>query len=238
MIHLFYGENTTKSREALHGFFDAFFKKNPDATMFEMSAETWSREQFDEHIASRGLFGGASVVMLDFVFESEEAGAHILGKLKEAKDSPNLFVVLEGKLTKALLEKIKKNTESAEEFSGAKEEKKQEISPFALSDALGRRSKKDAWVLLTKALAAGGIPEEIHGMLFWQVKSMILAASSKSATEAGLKPFVFTKARAFAKNFTEDELKKLSSRLVAIYHEAHRGGDELSIALEKFVLSI
>ena len=97
---------------------------------------------------------------------------------------------------------------------------------------------KDAWVLLQKALDTGGVPEEIHGMLFWQVKSMILAVSSKTAGEAGLNPFVFRKSLSFAKNFTEEELKNLSARLVSIYHDARRGGDELAIALEKFVLSI
>jgi DNA polymerase III delta subunit len=238
MIYLFYGENMAKAREALHDFLDAFVKKNQHAMLFQMSAETWSGEQLDELIASPGLFGGANVVVLDSVFQNEEAGTFVLGKLVEMKDSPNTFVILEGKLTKTVSEKIKKKAEIAEEFSGTKAEKKAELSPFAIADALGRRSKKDAWVFLTKALAGGGVPEEIHSMLFWQVKSMILAASSKSAAEAGLNPFVFGKSLSFSKNFTEEELKKLSSRLVVIYHEARRGGDELPIALEKFVLSI
>jgi len=234
-----------------------------------MNAESWSDEKFEELLASQGLFEGGSVIVLDSLLQNVDAEGTILKNLKEMKDSPNIFVITEGKLTKVIAERIAKKAEIAEEFSAEKTAKKIEFDRFALSDALGRRSKKDAWVLLAektakkiefdrfalsdalgrrskkdawvlfqKSLDAGGVAEEIHGMLFWQVKSMILATSSKTAGEAGLNPFVFRKSLTFAKNFTEEELKDLSSRLVSIYHEARRGGDELPIALEKFVLGI
>lgn len=241
MIHLFYGENSTKAREEMHSFLDALFEKNPHAPLFEMNAESWSEEKFGELLASRGLFGGGSVIVLDSLLQNADAEGTILEKLKEMKDSPNIFVIIEGKLTKVIAERIAKKAETAEEFqksTAEKTAKKVEFDRFALSDALGRRSKKDTWVLLQKSFDLGGVPEEIHGMLFWQVKSMLLALSSKTAGEAGLNPFVFRKSLSFAKNFTEEELKNLSSKLVTIYHEARRGGDELSIALEKFVLSI
>lgn len=238
MIHLFYGENSTKAREEMHSFLDALFANNPDASLFEMDAESWSEEKFGELLASRGLFGGGSVVVLDSLLQNVDTEGTILEKLKDMKDSPNIFVIIEGKLTKVIAERIAKKAETAQEFANGKAAKKVEFDRFALSDALGRRSKKDAWVLLQKSLDAGGVPEEIHGMLFWQVKSMILAASAKTAGVAGLNPFVFRKSLSFAKNFTEEELKNFSSRLVSIYHEARRGGDELGIALEKFVLSI
>jgi len=251
MIHLFYGENTGKAREKFHEFLDGFFAKNPDAPLFEMNAESWSEEKFEELLASQGLFGGGSVIVFDSLLQDVDAEGTILENLKEMKESPNLFVIIEGKLTKVIAERIAKKAETAEEFFAEKTAKKIEFDRFALSDALGRRSKKDAWVLFQKSLDAGGVAEEIHGMLFWQVKSMILATSSKTAGEAGLNPFVFRKSLTFAKNFTEEELKDLSSRLVSIYHEARRGGlpavarnpaaqagDELSIALEKFVFGI
>lgn len=238
MINLFYGENSTKAREEMHSFLDVFFEKNPDTSLFEINTESWSEEKFGELLASRGLFGGGSIVVLDSLLQDIDAEGTVLENLKEMKDSPNIFVIIEGKLTKMIAERIVKKSETAEEFAVEKMAKKAEFDRFALSDALGRRSKKDAWVLLQKALDMGGVPEEIHGMLFWQVKSMILALSSKTAGEAGLNPFVFRKSLSFAKNFTEEELKNLSSRLVSIYHEARRGGDELAIALEKFVLSI
>lgn len=241
MIHFFYGENAGKVREKFHEFLDGFFEKNSGAPLFEMNAESWSEEKFDELLASRGLFVGGSVIVLDSLLQDIDAEGAVLEKLKEMKDSPNIFVVIEGKLPKLISERVVKKAEIAQEFQKSATEtaaKKDGFDRFALSDALGRRSKKDAWVLLQKSLDAGGVAEEIHGMLFWQVKSMILAVSSKTAQEAGLNPFVFRKSLSFAKNFTGEELKDLLSRLVSIYHEARRGGDELPIALEKFVLSI
>lgn len=238
MIHLFYGENITQAREQAHEFLDGFFAEHPDATLFEMDADSWGKERFDELVSSRALFGGASIVLLKSLFENEEAEEYVLKQLAEMKSSSNAFVILEGKLTKAISEKIAKKAESVSDSGGGKAAKKEAFNRFAITDALGRRSKKETWVILQKGLL-GEIPaEELHGILFWQVKSMLLAASSKSAAEAGLNPFVYNKALSFSKNFTEEELKNFSSKLVTIYHESRRGGDELPIALEKFVLSI
>ena len=65
------------------------------------------------------------------------------------------------------------------------------------------------------------------------------AESEKVKTnELGLHPFVIKKAGGFAKNFSQEELEKLSRKLVTMYHDARRGGDELPVALEKFVLSL
>src|SRR3989344_6388369 len=142
MIHLFYGENTTKTREKLHEFLDGFFVEHPDATLFEMDAESWNKERFEELVFSRGLFGGASVIELNMVFQNEEAEEYVPKHLLEMKDSQNIFVVLEGKLTKAISERITKKAGSAQEFSG-KVAKKEEFNRFAITDALGRRSKKE-----------------------------------------------------------------------------------------------
>jgi hypothetical protein len=93
-------------------------------------------------------------------------------------------------------------------------------------------------LLYQQAVRHDVVPEELHGILFWQVKSMLLATLSKDAKESGLNPFVYSKAKNYAKNFTLDELKKISSQLVAIYHQAHRGEVDFDLALEKFFLSI
>ncbi len=60
----------------------------------------------------------------------------------------------------------------------------------------------------------------------------------KTQKESGLSPFVFRKANQFAKNYSENELQKLSSNLIDIYHNARRGVKPLDIELEKFTLNI
>jgi hypothetical protein len=67
---------------------------------------------------------------------------------------------------------------------------------------------------------------------------MLLATLAKDAKESGLNPFVYSKAKNYAKNFTLPELKKISSQLVKMYHQAHRGEVNFEMALEKFFLSI
>ena len=54
----------------------------------------------------------------------------------------------------------------------------------------------------------------------------------------GLHPFVITKTKRFTKNFEEKELEEHSRTLLHSYHNARGGGDELDVALEKFVLNL
>lgn len=237
MLYVFYGENGERAQGKFRAAIDSFFKKHPDAGLFEFDAELWDRGAVEELLAAQGLFGTPTVATLSRVLENEEARDFVLSHLPDLKRSANAFFMLEGKLLKAAAQKITKHAELAEECAGGvKASEKQ--NPFALADAVGKRNKKDAWLSLVRALAEGKPPEEIHGMLFWQVKAMILAASSRDAVHAGLNPFVFQKAESSARNFTEEELKKLAGKLTTLYHDARRGGDELPIALEKFVLGL
>src|SRR3989338_6056678 len=109
---------------------------------------------------------------------------------------------------------------------------------FALTDAIGGRNKREAWMLYRKALASGQVPEEIFYRIFWQVKTMLLACCTKSAEEADMKPFPYSKAKSFLKNFKPNELEKLSEALVVGYHQARRGEEEIETFIEKTILSL
>jgi hypothetical protein len=75
-------------------------------------------------------------------------------------------------------------------------------------------------------------------MFFWQVKAMLSAVKSKDATDAGLNPYVYTKSKSYAKGYSEEKLKEMSSRLFNMYHQAHRGEVDFAVALERFILEI
>jgi len=60
------------------------------------------------------------------------------------------------------------------------DKKGREFNIFALTDALGARQKKDAWILYQKALGAGLSAEEIFFKIVWQVKSMLIAKKTKN----------------------------------------------------------
>lgn len=109
---------------------------------------------------------------------------------------------------------------------------------WSLTDAVGARKKKDAWILYQKALAAGLAPEEIFYKLVWQVKTLLLAQKTKSAEETDMKPYPYSKAKANLKNWKEGELEDLSEKLVVGYHEARRGEGEVETLVEKIILSL
>jgi DNA polymerase III delta subunit len=240
MIYLLYGSDTTKSRAKLHDLVASLIKKKPDASHIRMSDETFDEAYLEENISGMGLFSQKTIVEMVNVFRNKEAKEVVLGKLKEIGSSENIFVFLEEGLNKAELTKFEKNSEKVQEFDSKeeKEGKVKDFNIFSLTDALGKRDRKQLWVLYTKAKMKDTADEEIHGILFWQIKAIIQALSAGNAKDAGLNPFVYQKSIGFSRNFTPDELKKISGELVSIYHNARRGITPFDSALETFILNI
>jgi DNA polymerase III delta subunit len=167
-----------------------------------------------------------------------EISDEILKRLKDMKESENIVIWSEGELNKAPLEKIKKHAEKIEEFEKKEVFKKKEFSIFFMADALGERDKRKLWLLFVEALRRGKVMEEMHGTLFWQLKTILLAKRTKSASEAGINPYPYGKAKSFAKNWGEEELNRALLNLCEMYHRAHRGEVDFEIAMERFALSI
>ncbi len=230
MIYFFY--NTPK--EKVHTLVQGLLKRKPDAMYFRFDEDTFDGEFLKGLFESQGLFEAHHIVYLDELYTTGTFSMF----LKEMQKSENIFVVYERDLLAKDLKQIEGCSEKV-----VKEEKVKKKSlgvkenPFALTEALGKRDKKKAWILYQDALISGKAPEEIQGLLFWQVKSMVLASRAKNATDTGLKPFVYTKAKGFAKNYTQDELIKMSAELVHISDQGRKGGD-VGVLLEKFLLTL
>ena len=241
MIYLFYGSDMTKARAKVRHLADSLIAKKPDAAMHRYTLEDFDVTQIDELVGGQGLFVSRRIIILDTLFIRAEFKESILNNLQSLADSENIFIILEGKLLKTELQAFEKCAEKIQECSlplGITEKQKKIVSPFALADALGRRDKKMLWAEYLAQRATGSVAEELHGLLFWQVKTMLAAASAPSAAAANLKPFVYTKAKISAKNFSSDELRALSHNLVTIYHDAHRGLSSLDLLLEKLILEL
>lgn len=115
---------------------------------------------------------------------------------------------------------------------------KETFNIFALTDAIGGRDKKNAWVIYEKALASGMSADEIFWRVMWGVKTMILASKTKDVSETDMKPFPYNKAKSFLRNWKTEELEALSENLVIGYHEARRGNGPMETMIEKFLLSL
>ncbi len=239
MIYFLHGEDKDKARHKASELREALLKKKPDALLFKIGSENWSDALLDEKIESQGLFENKYIVFLDNVFENKEAKESVLDRLSEIAESENVFIFLEGKVDKATLTKIEKKAEKLQAFD-LKEGKvvKERFNIFSMTDALGRRDKKQLWILYTEAQAEDIAPEEIHGILWWQVKNMIVAQGASSASATDMKPFVFQKAKSYSQNFSKNELTELATKMITLYHESRRGKSEMASALEQFVLSV
>jgi DNA polymerase III delta subunit len=249
MIYFLHGTDTEKARIKGRELVASLAKKKPDASVFTLTNENWAEGAvIEEYAGSQGLFEKKYIVLVDRIGEDKKLRESLLEKTDLMADSKNIFIVVEGKLDKASVTKISKKAEKTQEFektegsgSGAGSGSKQEKgfpNIFALGDALGRRDKKQLWALYREFIDDGIAPEEIHGTLFWQVKSMVIAARTKSASESGLAPFIYTKSKSYAANFTETELRQLFDDLIAVSHDSRRGMHELETALEVLLLKI
>jgi DNA polymerase III delta subunit len=238
MLYVIYGTDTDKAREKAGMLRDALQKKKPDASLFTLSADEVSAEKLDELSSGQGLFENKYIVFADKILENKDIQATVFEKLAAIKDSPNVFIMLEGKLLKEAQKKLEKHAEKMEAHDLSDKPQKESGEIFALADALGRRDKKSLWVLYRKAIDNDAVPEEIHGILWWQVKSIMLAKTGLSPAETGLNPYVYSKAKGFAANFTDEEIEGVLSSLIRMYHDAHRGKADFEIALEKFALDL
>lgn len=248
MIYFYYGTDTEKASKKANSALDSSLKKHLDATLIRIGTEELSQQRIDELIGTQALFYNKYLVYFYKTFENKINKELILKNIKDLAKSENFFIFAEGKMDKVGLTKIEKVAEKVEEF--VKPEKKlnkkeelalrgEKIDFFDFSNALGERNKKGLWVLYQDALREQVPAEEVHGIFFWQIKSMLLAKKSKSADEARMKPYPFQKAKEYSRNYSiEGELELLAEKLVSMYHEAHRGNIDFFVALEKFILEL
>ncbi len=221
MLYLLHGTDFEKVREKANSLQQDLLKKKPNASIFRFNAENFNQFQLEELITAQGLFENKYIVILDRVIENEEAKEFILKSLNNLKESSHIFIILQQKLDKASLTRIEKQAEKAQAFSADPSIKlgagKEKFNIFSLTFALEYRDKRKLWILYQTA-RKNAVPEEIHGILWWKVKNMILSGK--------------------AGKYSADELKKIAFTLVSIYHDAHRGLFEFDLALERFILKM
>jgi len=185
----------------------------------------------DSHISSSGLFNEPQSIVLkeclaehtDFIIERAEA----------MSSSSNTFVIIEPKILKKERTQLEKHAKSYSEYK-ITETKGKDYSLFNLADFLGKKDKKNLWIGFRQAIISGTKLEEVHGILWWQVKTLLLIQNSD--TNPGLHPYVFGKNKKAADNFSSQELNSLAKNLVSIYHKARMGEVDMEIGLERFIL--
>jgi len=217
MIYFLHGTDIDKGRSKAHELVDSLLKKKPDASFFKMDAEIFDEARLQEYAGGQGLFESKYIIFLDRLCEKKEIKESFLEHLKTLSESQNIFIVLEGKLDKVSSGKIEKKSEKTQEFL-LPEKQKEDYNAFALADAMGKRDRRNTWVLYRKAIDKGEAPEALHGMMFWKVKTMLTAG--------------------YPGAYSKEELYGLAERLISVYHDARRGVHELETGVEGLLLTL
>lgn len=236
MLHVIYGTDREKARAKFRVLREELLKKSGSERVVSDGEAT--TPFLSEAASSRGLFGETTLFVFGGVFDKKVEQEILATHASALASSANNFLILETAFDKGTVAALKESGATMDEYVGKKADARPEFNIFSLGDALGKRNKKELWVLYQGALAAGLEPEEICGTLFWAIKNIALMKNAKPGEDAGLSPYVAPKARTFAKNYTQEEITNISRTLTTAYHEAHRGGEPMSIALERFILEL
>lgn len=236
MLHIIYGNDRENIRAQLNAAREVMREKCNDERLLREGEV--SDDFLSETASSAGLFGEKTLFVFDNVLDKKDEQELVAAHAEDLGTSSNYFLVCEPGFEKTLLSDLEFDGVSTQECVAVKGGYNPVFNIFSLGDALGRRNKKDLWTLYQGARDAGLEPEEISGTLFWAVKNMALMKDAPVGTLCGLNPFVAKKTREFANNYTREEISNLSRMLITAYHEAHRGGEPMDIALERFALSL
>jgi len=231
MIYLFVGNRGT--RERLH----AHRERVAPGHIMRITTEDIVHHDMGLLAASNQLFGASFVVFLDGALQEREVREQVLEHAKAMANSENHFFVLENALDAVSLKKLQRHAIHEDVATEAVSKGRQE-GFFSIADALGSRDRKKLWVEIVSALYQGAVPEEIHGILWWGVKNMLLVKSARSAADAGINPFVYRKASSFARNYAPAELERLAETVANLLFFARRRGIDSAHALEQFALTL
>jgi len=236
MLYTLYGTDFKKARKHLRTLVDSLLKRKPDANVFTLTPLTFSSDRLDELVGGQGLFSEKYIVILDGCLQDPLVKEDIFLRIKNIAESDNVCVILEETLDAKSKKILEKYSEQIKVYEIPKERAGKVKNPFAITEAVGRRDKKEAWIIFRKTCMEGASAEEVHSIVLWQIKAMIQARESKSALEAGLKPFVYTKSKGFLKNYPADSLDSLYKNMIRVYHEARRGKMSMEEGLETLLL--
>lgn len=167
-----------------------------------------------EQASSVSLFGETPIVLI-------ENGIKEINNILKEKDidilnkSKTVFILLEERVLVSDLKRYKKDC-LIKDFNIDNKKQISQSNIFNIADSFSQRDKINTWILFRNAISTNISPEEISGIIFWKIKTMILNGN---------------------KNFSINELKNMSSKIVSIYHNSHKGDVDFTVGLEEFILS-
>jgi hypothetical protein len=241
MFYIFHGQNVEESLRKRARLLQMIRQKKPFVDTVALETSDVSSVDFNQLSARCGLFEPCSIYMIDSALSDATTRALIIDNIEIIAKSHNVFIFFEREgLSKSVLDKLE--TLCAKVYLSSHSTEFQKVNDnrelFALADALSSRAKKDLWIRYSEVMLDGKSSEEVLAILFWQVKALMIARASTSASQAKLSPFVYAKAVRQAHKWSQDKLKALAWALVVCFHDSRRGVCNMQDRLEKIILSI
>jgi DNA polymerase III delta subunit len=205
------------------------------ARVWRLESETYESGALPHFLGSVSLFGASEAALVDNPSHCEDMQKEVAENMSALAASPHTFVLVDGTPSATYRKTLKAH---AREYVELAAPARREHNPFALADAFAARDRKLLWLFFHAARRAGARAEEISATLWWQLKVMRLAARTHSATEAGVKEFIYNKAKRALKNYSRDELETLAHELLTLHHDARAGKADLDLALERWLLRV
>lgn len=181
---------------------------------FSIKKEELVKEKIFEYSNIKSLFGDSPIIVVDNFFDEKYSFSK--KEILDLQKSETIFIFLEDSFSSA---NIKKYEEFAKIFffEERKEKKIETNISFEIANAFGVKDKIKAWILFNQAIEKGVEPEQISGILFWKIKSL-----SESRQNV----------------FSREEIKRSSSLLVSLHHDAHLGKKDFVVGLEQYLLFV
>lgn len=234
MIYLFHGSDTEKVRAKAFAWVAAARKKEPNLAYAHLAREELTDAALEDAALSGGLFVSRLLVLLDDPYPTARAASDddesnsddygftkSLNILDEHLDalaaSDNAIIILAPRLVAPKAKKLAGLAKVEYKYDVPAAAKGGRAFNSALVDALGARKRDLLWLEVERALAAGDAPEMLHGLLHWKARDLMAKGS---------------------RAWSPREARALSLELIELLQASRRGGLSLSLALEKFALSI
>lgn len=233
MLYVLVGSDSEKRTVRTRKILDTLRTKRPDAVFREMQVDTFDVNILLEHLNTAGLFDEKSIVRLQGVCENTEHKKTLIDQAVVMHSSDNAFIITEEKLTKPDITKFEKSGATLEVFDEMRNAK--EVNMFNLADLLLARNKQKLLVTFYEYTNSGHAPEELVGIMVWQLKSLNLALGH-SQSDSGLKSFVYGKC--IKSGWNKEQAQQTYHKLITQYHESRRGGLTLFERIEKFILEL
>lgn len=231
MIYLFYGNDVAKTRAKAFAWVAAARAKEPGLTYVRLSREEATPSALEDAALSGGLFTKRLLILIDDPFppaqrkeedenenENEDSASSALETHLDAlAGSENAILILAPRLSAAKAKKLAAKAKIKYAFDLPAKEAAARAFNKSLVDALAARSREKLWLEIHRALHQGDAPEMLHGLLQWKARDLMSA---------------------HGRAWTPEEARRLSLALITLLQDSRRGGLNLSLALERFALSM